>query len=150
MNSFYLKKGKFSGSVWIIAVHIMCELNVKNHRRGMNCVCFKVNLFLVTEDQVDIADKLCIITGAWFMSAKFYKLNESHAPRLNMFLPGVKLSEPAVKALIGTFLQTDHWIMSALICVHTTMPCKLVLSLHRSLNMMTGNCELYQVQISVQ
>lgn len=162
MNSFYLKYGKFSGSVWPIALHIMCELNVKNHTRGLNCVCFTVTIFLAAEDQVDITDILCIITGAWFMSANFNESNESHAPRLSMFLPGVKLSEPAVKALIDTCLrQTDHWIMSSLICVHTTMRCKLVLSLHRSLNMislMRGNCEsctynhcdeLYQVQISV-
>lgn len=162
MNSFYLKNGTFSGSVWTIALHIMCELDVKNHTRGMNCVCFKVKTFLAADDQVDITDKLCIITGAWFMSANFNESNESYAPRLSMFLPGVKLSEPAVKALIGTFLrQTDHWINTALICVHTTMRCKLVLSLHRSLNMislMRGNCEsctynhcdeLYQVQISV-
>lgn len=163
MNSFYLKNGKLSGSAWTIALHIMCELNVKNHTREMNCVCFKVHIFMAAENQVDITDKLCIITGAWFMSANFNKSNESHAPRLRMFFPDVKLSEPAVKALIDSILrQTDHWTMPALICVRTIMRCKLVVSLHRSLNiisLMRGNCEsctynlccaeLYQVQISV-
>lgn len=162
MNSFYLKNGKFSGSAWTIALQIMCELNVKNHTREMNCVCFKVHIFMAAEDQVDITDKLCIIIGAWCMSANFNELNESHAPRLSMFFSDVKLSEPAVKALIGSLLrQTDYWTLPALICVRTIMCCKLVVSLHRSLNMisiMRGNCEsctynqcaeLYQVQISV-
>lgn len=162
MNSFYLKNGKFSGSAWTIALQIMCELNVKNHTREMHCVCFKVHIFMAAEDQVDITDKLCIIIGAWCMSANFNELTESHAPRLSMFFSDVKLSEPAVKALIGSLLrQTDYWTMPALICVRTIMCCKLVVSLHRSLNMisiMRGNCEsctynqcaeLYQVQISV-
>ncbi len=49
----------------------MCELNVKDHKRGMNCVRFKVHIVLAAEDQVDITDKLCMGTGAWFMPANF-------------------------------------------------------------------------------
>ncbi len=164
MNSyrFYLKNG-FSESVWTNALHTMCELNVKDHKRGMNCVRFKVHIVLAAEDQVDITDKLCMGTGAWFMPANFTETFESNLSRLTIFLPGVKLSGPAVKALIGTFpRQTDNWTIPSFICVCTkcTMRFKLVQSRHRSVCMISlvkGNgdsctynhrAELYQVQIS--
>lgn len=154
--SFYLKNGSLE-IFWTNALHIMCELNVKNHNRGMNCVCLKE----AAEDQVDITDKLCMRTGAWFMPANFIEM--SNLSRHTMFLPGVKLSGPAVKALIGTFPRQKYdWNMPSFICVCTkcTMHCRLVQSLHRTLcmiSLMKGNvdcctynhcAELYQVQIS--
>ncbi len=84
------------------ALHTMCELNVKDHKRGMNCVRFKVHIVLAAEDQVDITDKLCMGTGAWLCQLTLLK-RMSLSVKAHYFLPGVKLSGPAVKALIGTF-----------------------------------------------
>lgn len=158
MNSycFYLKNG-FSESVWTNV------LNVKDYKRGMNCVCFKVHIFLAAKDQVDITDKLCMGTGAWFMPANFTETFESNLSRLTVFLHGVKLSGPAMKALTGPFpRQTDDLTIPSLICVCTkcTMRCKFVQWLRRSvcrISLVKGNgdsctyshrAELYQVQIS--
>uniref|UniRef100_A0A8C2C989 G-protein coupled receptors family 3 profile domain-containing protein n=1 Tax=Cyprinus carpio TaxID=7962 RepID=A0A8C2C989_CYPCA len=154
MNSycFYLKNG-FSESVWTNV------LNVKDYKRGMNCVCFKVHIFLAAKDQVDITDKLCMGTGAWFMPANFTETFESNLSRLTVFLHGVKLSGPAMKALTGPFpRQTDDLTIPSLICVCTkcTMRCKFVQWLHRSvcrISLVKGNgdsctyshrAELYQ------
>ncbi len=159
--SFYLKK-RFSESVLTNALHTMCELNDTYHERGMDCLRFKVCIVLAAEEQVDITDKLCMGTGAWFMPSNFTEMYESNLSRLSMFFPGVKLSGPAVKALIGTFpRQTDDWTIPSFICVcMCTMRCKLVQLLQRSVCMITlvkGNgdsctynqrAELYQVQIS--
>lgn len=160
--SFYLKNG-FSESVLTNALHTMCDLNVKDHKRGMDCVRFNVYIVLAAEEQVDMTDKLCMGTGAWFMPSNFTETYESNLSRLSMFLPGVKLSGPAVKTLIGTFpRQTDDWTIPSFICVCTkcTMRCKLVQLIQRSVCMISlvkGNCdictynqcaELYQVQIS--
>ncbi|XP_051512775.1 uncharacterized protein LOC127417100 [Myxocyprinus asiaticus] len=139
------QNGAFADTVWTNTLQIMYELNVKNHTRMSYVYFFKFNIFVAAEEQMNI-------TGAWFMSANFTEvdiLNESTVPGLNMLLPCVTVSVGAVKALICSFLRhTDHWTMPSSICVCNTMRCKCVLSLHRSLCMIspvngdrgTSNC----------
>ncbi|XP_051580774.1 uncharacterized protein LOC127456367 [Myxocyprinus asiaticus] len=137
------KNCTFADNVWTNTLQLMYELNVKNHTEVMMC--------FLKEEQMNI-------TGAWFMSTNFTEgdlLNESNVPGLTLLLPCVKVAGAAVKALISVFpWQTDHLTMPSSICVCTTLCCKCVLSLHRSLCMIyplngdssTGKCctEFYQ------
>lgn len=152
------KDGDFSGSSWTYGLHIMYELNVKNRNRGMECVHFKVHIYMAAEDQVNVTDRLWIRNGARLMSANF---TESYnAQRLTIWCKAtVKLSRPAVTFLNGTFIkQTEDWTIPSLICVFTTLHCQRILS-HNPLFMVSlmrgsSDCKcpyhsvVYQVWIS--
>ncbi|XP_051953210.1 uncharacterized protein LOC127623042 [Xyrauchen texanus] len=126
--------GAFAENVWTNTLQIMYELNVKNHTRMSYVYFFKLKIFVAAEEQLNII-------GAWFISANFTEvdiLNEPTVPGLNILLPYVTVSGGAVKALICSFLRhTDYLTMPSSICVCNTMRCKCVLSLHRSLCMIS-------------
>lgn len=131
------------------ALHMVYKLNVKTLARVMSCVCyFKVDIFVTAKEQMYVMDKLRMRTGAWFMQANFTEENilKSKDLGLTMFCESYDVSQAAE-------MWTSPWltdcVLPSSICVCTTMGCKCVLSLHRSLcifSLKGGKGDSWQVQ----